>query len=210
MADHGNLRYTLDLARACVHKGEAPQALEHLKSIQLEIDDLVGTSFWAEHELIYAGALAGMNQPGADTVFEGAIKRCAELSEPDPALMMAAHEDYAKYLAGRGATERARQQYRQAEKIAESLAREECLAHFQMCLIRLRLEETNDPQRRAFQRLQQASKDGYTEVQQREAWIHYMDQFEGFAPQLVATRKGAEASVDYFRGVLSLIRRGRK
>jgi hypothetical protein len=208
MADRDNLRYTLDLARACVHKGEAPQALEYLKSIQSDVEDLVGNSPWAEHELIYAGCLAGMNEPGAETVFEDALKRCAELTEPDPALMMMAHEDYAKYLAGRRATKPARQQFRKAEEIAEGLGREECVAHFQMCLIRVDLEETNNSQLRAFRNLQQAAKDGYTEVQQREAWIHFTGESEGFAPQLVATRKGTEASVDYFRGVLSKIRRG--
>jgi hypothetical protein len=209
MADHDNLRYTLDLARACVHKGEAHQSLAYLKSIQSEIDDLAGSSIWAEHEVIYAGALAGMNDRGAETAFEDALKRCIDLPEPDPAILMTAHGDYAKYLAGRLITGRARQHYREAEKIAENLGREECVAHFQMCLIRLGLKEANSPRLPAFQRLREAAKEGYTEVQQLEAWIHYTDQLEGFATQLVATRGGDKASVDYFRGVLSTITRGR-
>lgn len=208
MANHDNLRYTLDLARACVHKGQAPQALEHLKSIQFEIEDLAGSPFWAEHAVIYAGALAGMNDPGAETAFEDALKRCAELPESDLALAMTAHGDYAKYLAGRRAPHRARQHYRDAEKIADALKLEECVAHFQMCAIRLDLEETKNSRRLSdFQQLQQASKEGYTEIQQREAWFHYTDEIDGLGPQLVATRHSAQASVDYFRGVLSEIRR---
>jgi hypothetical protein len=210
MADHDNLRYILDLARACVYKGEAPQALAHLKSIQPEIEDLVGSSFWAEHELIYAGALAGMNKVDAETAFEDTLKRCADLSQPDPVLMMIAHEDYARYLAGRHAIKRSREQYRKAEKIAESLGRDESLAHFEMCLIKLNLEEIKDPKLCAFQRLQEAAKDGYTEGQQLEAWFQYTEEIEGSGPYLVATRAGAEASADYFRGALSAIQRKRK
>jgi hypothetical protein len=210
MADYDNLRSTLDLAKACVHKGQAYQALEHLHSIQFEIDDLVGSSFWAEHAVIYAGALAGMNDAGAETAFEDALKRCGELSEPDLPLAMTAQADYAKYLAGRRATKRAREHYRQAEKIADALGREECVAHLQMCAIRLDLEEAKNPRLSAFQQLQQASKEGYTEIQQREAWFQYTDEIDGLGPQLVATRHGAQASVDYFRGLLSAIRRSRK
>ncbi len=210
MADHDNLRYTLNQAKACVYKAQAREALEHLRSIQSEIDDLVGDSLWAEHELIYAGALAAMNQPGAETAFKDTLERIEALSEPDFALAMMAHADYAKYLAGRPDAKRARHHYQQAEKFADSLSREECVAHFQMCIIRIGLKESNSPQLVAFQRLQEAAKDRCTEVQQREAWIHYTDQFEGLESYLVATRKGAEASVEYFHGVLSEIKRGRK
>jgi len=210
MADQENLRYVLNLARTCVHQAQAHQALEHLRNIQNDIEDLEGDSLWAEWQLVYAGALAAMNQRGAETAFEDALKRCAALSEANPALTMLTHSDYAKYLAGRRATGRAREHYREAEKIADSLGREECVAHFQMCIIRLGLEESNSPHRPAFQRLQEAAKDGYTEVQQREGWIHYCEEFDGMSPQLVATRKGTEGSVEYFRGVLSAIKRSRK
>ena len=210
MSGHDHLRYTLSLARTCVHQGQAHQALEYLNSIQLEIEDLAGTALSAEYELVYAGALAAMNEPTAEGVFEDALRHVEALAEPESALAMSAHEDYAKYLAGRHATKRARQHYQRAEKFADSLGREQCAAHYQMCVIGLDLQETKSPHLRAFQRLQEAAKDGYTEVQQREAWIHYTEQFGEFEPQLVATRKGAEASADYFRGVLSKIKRGRK
>lgn len=212
MADHENLRDTLHLARGCVHKGEAPQAFGHLKTVQFEIEDLPGTSFWAEYQLVYAGALAGMNDRAAEAAFEDALDRCARLSEPNPVLEMTAHEDYARYLAGirQPAFGRSRQHYREAERIAENLGREECSAHLQMCVIGLDLRESKSPHLRAFQRLQEAAKDGYTEVQQLQAWIDYKQEIEGFGPQLVETRKGAEPSTDYFRGLLTHIRRARK
>lgn len=210
MASHDDLRYTLNLARACVHKGEALQALGHLKSIQFGIDGLVESSFWAEYQIIYAGTLAGMNDSGAEVAYEEALRCCAQLSVPNPSLAMTAHGDYASYLAGRRAPNRARAHYRQAEKLAETLDREECVAHFQMCVIRLDLEEAHSPHLTAFQRLQEAAKDGYTEVQQREAWIQYMEQFQSLASQVVATRHGGQASTDYFRGLLSAIRRSQK
>lgn len=208
MADHDNLRCTLDLAKTCVHRGQAPRALEHLRSVQSAIDDLPGTSLAAEFELIYAGALAGMNDRSAEMAFEDALKGIAELSEPDLALAMMAHGEYAKFLAGRRVTNRARQHYQQAERIADSLSLNEHAAHFQMCTIRIQLEQTGDlDQLRAFQKLQEAAKDTYTEVQQREAWINYVNEIEDTRKRLVAARKGGEPTVEYFRGALSHIRR---
>jgi hypothetical protein len=210
MADDDKLQCTLDRARTCLYKGLAPQSLEYLRDIQADLDDLYGTSLWAQHQLIYACALAAMNESGAEAAFEDTLGRVSALSEPDLALEMTAQQHYANYLAGRRATKLARQHYQRAEKIANSLGREQDVAHIQMCVIRIGLEESKNPQLVAFQRLQAAAKEGYTEVQQREAWIHYMDQFEEIEPQLVAARKGAEASLEYFRGVLSEIRRNRR
>jgi hypothetical protein len=209
MADHDNLRCTLDLAKTCVHTGQGPRALEHLRSVQSAIDDLPDTSLAAEFELIYAGALAGMNDRSAEMAFEDALKVIAELSEPDLTLAMTAHGEYAKYLAGRRVTiNRARQHYQQAERIADSLGLNEHIAHFQMCAIRIQLEQTGDLDRlRAFQKLQEAAKDTYTEVQQREAWINYIAEIEDTRKRLIAARKGGEATVEYFRGALSHIRR---
>jgi hypothetical protein len=208
MADRDNIRCILDLAKTCVHRGQAPRALEHLRSVQSAIDDLLGTSLAAEFELIFAGALAGMNDPAAEMAFEDALKYITELSEPDLTLAMTAHGEYAKYLAGRRMTIRARQHFQQAERLADSLGLNEHVAHFQMCNIRIQLVETsNVEQLRAFQKLQEAAKDTYTEVQQREAWINYTNEIEDTRKRLVAARKGAEGSVEYFRGALSHIRR---
>ena len=208
-------RNILDLARRCVIRGQGPQALAHLESIRLEIDDWVGTSVWAEYELIYAGALAAMSAPsmrdlGAEFAFDDAFKRISELSEPDPVLKMRAYGDFGKYLAEQRSFLRAREQYRLAEKIAEGLDQSEDLAHFEMCLIGIELQERHDPQLRALQNLRRAAlMDGCTDQDQRDAWFYYIDEFQRDGRQMIAARKGSEASVDYFRGVLSQIRRKR-
>ena len=199
------------MARACVIRGQAPQALAHLDSIRLEIDDFPGTYVWAEYALIYAGALAAMRDSAAEYSFDEALKRISQLSEPDPALQARAHGDFGKYLVERRSFRRAREQYRLAEKIAETLDQsDEDLAHYQMCLIGIELQERRDPQLPAFQNLKRAAMDGYTNIDQREAWFHYIDEFQRDSRQMIAARKGNEASVDYFRGVLSPLRRRRR
>jgi hypothetical protein len=210
MADTSNLRHILDQARSCIRQAQPHQALEYLRSIQHEMEDLTGSSLWAEHELVYACALAAMNEPAARTAFDEALRRIEGLSEPDLPLTMSAHADYAKYLAGRQSTKSARQHYQAAERIANALEREDCVAHFQMCIERIGLQESKSPHLDAFRKLQEAARDYCTELQKREAWIHYVDEFGEIEPQLVATRRSAEASVEYFRGVLSEIKRGRK
>jgi len=212
-------RNILDLARRCVIRGQGPQALAHLESILLEIDDWVGTPVWAEYAVIYAGALAAMSAPaamrdlGAESAFDDAFKRISELSEPDPALKMRAHGDFGKYLAEQRSFPRAREQYRLAEKIAEGLHHsEQDLAHFQMCLIGIELQEKHDPYLRHFQSLKRAAAiDGATDIHQREAWFGFIDEFQSDARPMVAARTGkaSEPSVDYFRGVLSQIKRRR-
>jgi len=210
MADHDNLRYTLDLARTSIHEGHANQALEHLRCIRHEIEDLQGSSFLAEYTLLCADALAAMNDHSAEATFQEALKQIGSLSESDLGLEMRVRGDLAKYLAGRRRVRDARAHYQKAEHIAERLDRPECVAHFQMCVIRIELEQTNSSMLPAFQRLQEAAKDGYTELQQRDAWIHYVADIEEMGSQLVAARKGDEASVGFFRGLLSKIRRDQK
>jgi|SRR5579859_2016146 len=210
-ADETRLRHILTLARACVHRGQAYQAFGHLQSIEPEIDERTGTSLWAEHLLTYAGALGALKDSTAATeqVFSEALKRISALEEADLALEMLGHEDYGKYLAERRIFKRARNHYGLAERIAEGLDQAEDVARIQLCIIRIDLEERKDPRLGAFQRLKEAAKDGYTHIEQREGWIHYTDTFQKYGTQLVATRKGDQASVEYFRGVLSLIRRRR-
>jgi hypothetical protein len=210
--DEKRIRCILDLARRCVLRGQAPQAIAHLDSVRLEIDDFAGTSVRAEYELIYAGVLAAMRDPGAEYAFDDAFQRISELSEPDPALKMRAHGEFGKYLAEQLSFRRAREQYRLAEKIAESLDdSDEDLAHFQMCLIGIELQEMGDSQLRAFQSLKRAATidGGANAVDQREAWFHYVDEFRSGTRQMLAARKGNEPTVDYFCGVLSQIRRRR-
>ena len=210
MADEKKIRHVLDLARRCVYRGQALQAFAQLESIRQEVDDLPRTSVSAEYELIYAGALGATGDPVAEYAFDDAFKRISELSEPDPALEMRAHGDFGKCLAEQRSFGRAREECRLAERIAESLDRPEDSAHFQMCVIGIELQERQDPQLRAFQNLRRAAVvDGYIDMDQRDAWFYYIDEFQRDARQMVAARKGNEASVDYFRGVLSQIRRRR-
>src|SRR6267142_1419756 len=211
LSDKSTLRHILNLARACVHRGQAHQAFGHLQSIESEINELAGTSLWAEHLLTYAGALAAMKDSAvaAEQAFSEALERISTLQEPDVALQMLGHEDYGKYLAEQRAFKRARDHYGLAERIAEGLDQSEDVARIQLCIIRIDLDERKDPRLKAFQRLKEAAKDGYTHTEQREGWIHFTDTFQKYGAQLVATRKGDGASVEYFRGVLSLIRRRR-
>jgi hypothetical protein len=208
--DETRLQQVLEVARRCVLRGQGPQAIAHLDTIRLEIDDWAGMSVWAEYELVYAGALAGMKDFGAESAFEDALERISQLSEPNPALAMRAYADFGKCLAEKRSFKRAREQYRLAEKIAENLDQPDGLAHIQMCLIGIELQERRDPRIRALQNLKRAAAiDGYTEVDQRDGWFHYIDEFQLDDGLMVAARKGDEASVDYFRGVLSQIRRRR-
>ncbi len=211
--DEEKIRRVLDSARACVHRCQGPQAIAHLNDIRLEIDEFTGKPIWAEYALVYAGALGAMMDPGADAAFQEAFDRIFQLPEPDPALRMLAHKDFGKHLAERLAFGLAREHYRLAEKIAEGLDRsEQDLAHFQMCLIGIELQEKQDPYLRHFQSLKRAAAiDGATDIHQREAWFGFIDEFQSDARPMVAARSGkaSEPSVDYFRGVLSQIKRRR-
>ncbi|MGB7438580.1 MAG: hypothetical protein WBR26_04360 [Candidatus Acidiferrum sp.] len=207
MTSDERTQQVLNLARAAIHKGQAPLAIEYLKTIQSEIEDLASTSPWAEHELIYAGALAGMNDPAAETAFEETLERISHLSEPNRALEMRAHEDLGKYLAGKRSRSSARNHYQLAERIAVDLDRDEDVARIQLCIIRIDLEESRDPRIVSLQNLRHAAKDCYTAREQHAAWMHYDDEIQSIRNRLIAARKGSEATVDYFRGVLSEIRR---
>jgi hypothetical protein len=210
MADKKIVRHALDLARKCIHSGQPPQAFGHLNSIRAEMDTLIGNPLWAEDQSIYAVALAAMNDLGAEAAFREALSRIASLAESDLLLEMTTRGDFAKYLAGRCDHKRSREQYQEAEKIADKLELAEDVAHFQLCIIRIDLKEDGNPQLPAFQKLRGTTKEGYTAVEQRDAWIHYTEEVGLIGKHLVAARKGGEASVDYFRGVLSEIRRSRK
>ena len=209
--DENRLRHILNLARACVHRGQAYQAFGHLHSIESEVEGLAGTSVWAEHLLTYAGALGAMRDSAsrAQEAFNEALERISTLVEPDPALEMLGHEDFGKFLAEQRAFKSARQHYGLAERIAESLDQAEDVARCQLSVIRIDLDERKDPRLCAFQRFKEAAKDGYTHLEQREAWIDYTDTFQDYGRGLVATRKGDEASVEYFRCALRQIRRRR-
>jgi hypothetical protein len=212
-ADEEKIRRILKDARACVHRCQGPQAVAHLNSIRREIEDFVGEPIWAEYALVWAGALGAMTDPTAPSAFQEAFDRVFHLPDPDPELRMLAYRDYGKYLAEQLAFPAAREQYRLAEKIAETLDHsEEELAHLQLCLIGIELQETRDPHLRHFQSLKRAAAiEGATNRQQLQAWFGFIDAFQSDARPMLAARtaRAPEPSVDYFRGVLSQIKRGR-
>jgi hypothetical protein len=206
-ADEKTLQHDLELARADVLRGEAPSALGRLKKIQLEIDDLHGTSLWANYQLVYAGALGAMMDPGTPAAFTETFERISELKEGGEVLAMRAHEGFAKFLVGSRSPRIARDHYQKAARIAEELGLLEEIAHYELCVISIDLEEERSPHRAAFHNLKQAAKSGYTAIEQSRAWIHYLEEIQEFGGRLLAARKGEEAEVGYFRGLLSKIRR---
>ncbi len=162
MADEKMLRHILELARADVLRGQAPRALGHLRTVLSDIENLPETSIWAEYQLIYAGALAGMNDRGAEAAFEEVFTRISALQESDTELMFRAHEDFGRYLAGRHSQPLALTHYKSAERIALEAGMLEDAARVYLCIVRIDLESNRDPR---------------------------------------------VASVDYFRGALSTVRR---
>jgi len=209
-ADEKTLQHDIDLARADVHRGEAHLALGRLNNIQTQVEQLSGSRLWAEHQLVFAGALAAMLDPDAHQAFAEALSRVSKLDDSEQELRMRLHEDFGKYLISKKAQKAAREQYVSAERAAEDLGRPEDVARHQLCIIRIDLQQEGGVRLTAFQNLKRAAKDGYTSVQQRQAWIHYLEESSEMGRRLLAARKGGEASVDYFRGVLSEIRRNRE
>jgi hypothetical protein len=210
MANENKFRTAVEMARTCVHRGQVQQAVAHLETIRFEVEELVGTSIWAEFELTYAGALAATQDPAAESVFSDAFKRISELSEPNPCLQGLAHRDFGKYLAEKRSLKRAREQYRLSEKIAESLDQPEEAAHCQMCIRGIDLQERGDRRLGAFQKLKRAAViDGATDTDLLNAWINYVDEIQDGTKRMIAARKESEPSVDYFRGLLSQVKRRR-
>lgn len=206
--DEKRLRRILDLARTCVLRGQGPQALAHLDAIRIEVEDLKSAVLSAEFHLTLAGALGGMKDQTAEFAFADVFEFIRQFAEPNPGFQMRAHEEFGKYLAENCSFKRAREQYRLAEKIAEILDLAEDQAHLQMCVIGAELREQKDPRIKSWQNLKKAATTvGANNQHQRDAWIHYVDEFEADGRQRIAARKGEEASVEYFQGVLSLIRR---
>jgi hypothetical protein len=207
MADEKMLQHILGLARADVHRGQSLLALGHLKSILEEVDNRPGTALSAEYSLVYAGALAGMGGQEADLAFAEVFRRISKLQEPDHELLFRAHDDYGRYLAGKRAHAAALANYESAERIALEAGMMEDAARVHLCITRIDLESTRDPRLESFRNLKKAAKDLYTAREQQIAWIQYCEDMKEAEQIRVAARHGSVASSEYFRGVLSSIRR---
>jgi hypothetical protein len=208
MADDKTLRQALDLARADVNRQQPHRALNQLRAIDIQIEDSPETYPWAEAKLISAEALAALEDPGAMYEFEEAIRRISSISERDLALEMRAHEHFAKHLAEKRHTGRAREHYQLAERIAEEAELREDADRIHLCIILIDLQSGHDPRLSSFQNLKRAAaEEANTYREQLAAWVHYLDEFRHRQTGLVYARQREVASVDYFRGVLSLIRK---
>jgi len=201
------VRRGLELARDCVKTGETPQALAHLHSIGIEVDEMTGSPEWAEYQLIYAGCLP-RRDPDTDYAYRDALTRISQLTERHPMLEMRGHDDYGKYLAGRKIFSKATEESETARRIADELNQPDDAARLHLRVIGLDLEEQGSPLHSAFQNLRKAARDdGYTHTEEIETWIAYTSELNQIGGRLLAARKSGEASVDYFRGKLSEVRR---
>src|SRR5258708_2779089 len=80
------LRHVLDLARAEINQQRPQRALEHLRTIREQIDELRKTPLWAEFQITYAEALGAMCLDAAEHEFQEAFLRLSELSPREPIL----------------------------------------------------------------------------------------------------------------------------
>jgi hypothetical protein len=136
-----NLVHTLQIARAEVIRLRPHVALEHLRTILRNTEDMPGTSVWAEHQLIYAGALAATGDEASELEFERALERIRNLPTRDIQLEMRAHEDFADFLvrfAHRPSL--ARQHYESARQLAVEHGLHEPSARLQLRIIKIDLE----------------------------------------------------------------------
>lgn len=206
------IQRAIELARDCVKRAEPLQALAHLNTVRLEVEDRPRTPDWVEHALIYAGVLGAMRDDGARAAardaYRDALKRLSELPSPPIPLVMRVHDDYGKYLGEIGAFPEAIDHTEVARKIAESLHASEDVARLEMRVIGLDLRKTTDSLLADFQNLRNAAKeDGYTQVEQLETWIRHSNEIKVNDRFLMNARKRGEASKDYFRGKLSEVRK---
>jgi hypothetical protein len=204
--DEKTLRHILDLARADINRSQPFLALEHLRTIRSQIDDLSGTPLWAEYQLSYAEAVSAMNEDAAEREFEEALSRLSMLEDRDLTLELRAYEHLAQFLCRKHRPSPARKYYQLAENVAVDAGLREDADRIRLCVIRIDLETSNDPQLASFQNLKKAAEDGYCHHHQLTAWIQYSTQVKEAERGLLNARQRGTASVDYFRGLLSSIR----
>lgn len=203
----------LELARDCVKRAEAHQALGYLDSIYDDVEARPKTPEWAEHTLIYAGALAALSPRGddAEPVYEDALKRVYQVLSLPPMLLIRTHEDYAKYLVGRQAWDRATYHNQKARDVAQGADYREDIPRLELRGIRITLERNDSPIFPDFRNLRRAGREyGYTDLEQLEAWISHKVTLDRHSENLGAARgrgRGQVASVEYWRGKLSEVRR---
>jgi hypothetical protein len=208
------IRRILELARDCVKRAEAHQALGYLDSIHDDVEERPQSPEWAEHTLIYAGALAALAPRGdrtAEAVYEDAVKRVYQVPSAPPMLLIRTHEDYAKYLVGHQAWSRAAHHNQKARDVAQSADYGEDIPRLELRGIRIALERNDSPILPDFRNLRKAGREyGYRDLEQLEAWISHKVTLDRHSENLGGARgrgRGQVASVEYWRGKLSEVRR---
>jgi hypothetical protein len=201
-------KHILELARKAIQELKPDLALEHLRGIRREVEDLPGTSISAEHQLLYAGALGASNAEGAQSEYESALHQVCNLHVPDIALEIRAHEDYGNYLR-RFTRHRtvAREQYVLAKQLAIESNLPEDSSRLELDIVSLDLQINEDPRLATFQRIKKIALElGCTSQQQLQGWILFCGENEEQEYMLVAARKRREPSEEYLRGLLASLK----
>jgi len=209
-ADEKTLRHVIDLARAEINHNRPNLAMEHLRTIREQIDGLRGLPLWAEFQMIYAEALSAMNLDGAEAEFEKALSRLSEMNPRESILEMRAEEHYAHFLSRKDRVPLAREHYQSAETIAVDSGLREDADRIRLCVIKMDLQSSKDPQLKSFRNLKNAAAECESpNSRQLAAWIRYSDQRrEQIDRGLMNAREGAIASPDFFKGLLISLERG--
>ncbi len=119
------------------------------------------------------------------------------------------HEHFADYLAC-FARQRsvARQHYQAARQSAVERKLLEDNARLQLRIIKIDLESDQDPRLSSFQNFKKAAAELHcTAQEQLAAWMLYWGDSEEKKRGLIATRKASLASVEYFRGLLTSVKK---
>jgi hypothetical protein len=204
------MKHTLHLARKAIFELKQSLAFELLRSIQNDVEILPHTSVSAEHQLLYADALAlsKTTADAAESEFRSALQQICDLQVSDVELEMRGHEDYGNYLARfKRLRSRAREQYQSAKRLAVQSTLLEDSSRLELSIIKIDLESDESPQITAFQNFKKAAAElGCTFQEQLAGWMVFSGEFEEQVPTLVAARNAGKTPVDYFRGLLKSIK----
>ena len=206
----GKLKHTLELARTEINRQNPHLALEYLKTVQRDVEDMAGSSAWAEHQLLSAEALSAYGDPAAETEFQEALQRISNLPVRDLGLEMRANEHFGNYLASFARRRSlARQHYESAKRVAVESSLPEDSARLQLFISKIDLEADQDPRLRSFQNLMKAAAELHSTAQEQlAAWTVYWSYDEQKKQGLVAARGAGIASVEYFLGLLTSVKSG--
>ncbi len=207
--DEKTLRHVLDVARGEINRQRPRLALEHLKTIHEQIDELGTGSLWAEFQVIYAEALSAMNMDAAEHEFHEALSRLSQVDPPEPILELRTEEHFADFLSRKGRVPLAREHYQSAENIAVESSLREDADRIRLSIVSMDLQDSKNPQWKSFLNLKRAAAEcNSPHTRQLNVWIRYSEQLqEQIDRGLMNAREGAIASVDHFKSLLTSVER---